>query len=297
MPASFIPPPPASLYTVTGRQSPLEQVLQHYLEQQSADSASRIQARLARMRKAENRVLTQRLNDDRDKIEATVRAEREKAVRDIEGKINGLSFRQAALASQVRAYTGQSRADAQLQSDMLGKQITSLELQQTQLIADIRPEASRRLEAERKTLQAQLEGRIAARAAELEAAGKRVASELKSRIERQAASFAERVASVTPAEHREARVQPPANLLPPDTGAVAAATVQAVRGAQNMQTAARRDWQAQRAFAVNTISVDVYQAAQSVAAADGWKLVPPSFHGAKDITTQIAAALRKRWRK
>lgn len=284
---------------ITEHTSVVEEYARHYLDDEARILRVRDAERLAREERIQRRRLNLQVAEERARLRESIRLKHLRAADDIAAQIIALGYRQVALNSQVRSYTGQSQLDAHRQWDTVTAEIAGLTRQQAALLRDIGPEVQRALESRRRELEQGLEARLQISV-----------SAARTQAETMDAAIQRRLASALSASGRQSlplqlagaagsaatRYVPMPLSLPMPLNASssitnAARTVAEASGAEDVA------WSAARGRLLDAIRVDTRGAVEQIARARGWVLVHEGTRAASDATADMEAALRSQWRR
>ncbi len=218
----------------------------------------------------------------------------------LNGQLNALGFRQAALNSQIDAYTTRLSQDAHnsivqdavRQEALVSERINALKDQlKTVMARNDHKQALDDLAARQQQWQTESAARLQTRKAELAESVNRQVEQARARLSQDVKPIPSLVGTELPASDPHATPLP-LPLAPDASRLIGQARTQA--GAALLQEQA--SWQTQRAALIAAIRADTVQAVGQISRKQGWLLVPAG-QSRTDGTELVAGALRDEWRQ
>lgn len=282
---------------VIQRQKPIADYVMRYLRQKAAIIRLRNKRRIAREELIEARNTLIQIAAARKRLQLSLTSEHLLKANELARELTRLGYRDIALQSQIRAYSGQSLKDALLQRQIIQAQIATKSEEQGQLLGDVLPAVEKMLTPQKIALEQKSRERIDALRTSLDIAADKL---------EQAAS-----------SHNNSAVQ---DLMPDGESIPIIGTGQSIAplrqalplniSLQNPDPAKMRNsselarnavdhertvWENRRNMLAAVIEQDVRQSVEQIAQKHQWKLVSEGAPHSTDRTSVIAIELQKEW--
>ncbi len=290
LPHNFTPPESLPINLVQQRERRLQEDAERYVTHYRNLLQARNRQIYARYEQAQRVATNNEYRRELAAEEARIRQEQTAKAQSMQQQIDALGFREVALETQVKAYTGQPHEDALQQQHRVTADIAALSQRRTELLASIEPTALAAMVERRKQLDAALQQNLAQRRQQLD-------QELASQVAREQARLQQApppiaaIGSVpTPP------ITPLQTPLPLPTRTETQVAMQQAQGQEQIVLASERaTWQSQKEKLIAVIRADTAQAVIQIARKNGWQIVPAATPGATDVTQEVSAALRAQW--
>ncbi len=295
--ASFTIAPSASQSIVMQRQKPIEDYVMRYLQQSADLIRLRNTKRIAREKLIEARNTLIQMAAARKQLQITLASEHLLKSNQLDRDIARLGYRDIALQSQIRVYSGQSLKDALLQRQIVQAQIQSKSEEQSHLLGDVMPEVEKILEPKKIALEQKSRERIAALQTYLNLDAEKIELSASSRNMKAVQDLMpdsesipligseKSIASIRNAKSLNISLQ---HLDYSNFESASGRT----RAASDREKAA---WEIQINRLKKSIEQDVQQCVVQIARKENWKLAAAGSPYSSDRTSEVARELRLQW--
>ncbi len=293
----FSLPPPVSRGVVIQRQKPIEDYVMRYLKQRAEAIRQRNAKRIARQERIEARNRLIQLAAARKKLQDKLTSEHLIKANTLDRELTRLGYRDIALQSQIKAYSGQGLKDALAQRQIIQTKIASKNEERSQLLSDVLPEVEQQLEPQKIALEQQSRVRINTLKAALDVA----ADKLEQAAANQNSSAAQDLMpdSESIPAIGSGKTNAPLKQAHPLSVVLANPSpikfVESANLARNSIAQERACWEARRDSLTAIIQQEVQHQVELIARQNRWKLADKKTLFSSDCTALMAAKLRKAW--